>query len=110
MLRAVQAVQIVKDKKWIPEELSEEGFFSEFDVWHYISISDGRRCEYCEKLDGHDYYGDELRSFFPDLVIRSANVIDVNLHLVLWGKPTCRCKLVRTFRPAEPKFMPKIVT
>lgn len=108
MLKAVQIVQMVKDKRWIPEELSEEGYFSKFDIWHYISISDERRCWYCKKFDGHDFYGDEIRSFFPDLEIRSANVIDVHVHKTLWNKDTCRCKLVRTFMPKEPRFMPQI--
>lgn len=108
MLRAVQAAQAVQDKRWIPEELEDRGFFSRLDVWHYISISDDRRCWYCEQLDGHDYYGDELRSFFPHLEIRSGNVIDVNLHLTLWNKDTCRCKVVRTFMPREPKLLPEI--
>lgn len=108
LLKAVRAVQTVKDKRWIPEELREWGYFSKFDIWHYISISDTRRCKWCEKFDGHDFYGDELRSFFPDLKIRSPNVIDVNLHMTLWGKPTCRCKLVRTFMPKEPRFMPQV--
>jgi hypothetical protein len=104
MLRAIQAVQIVQDKKWIPEELSEWGFFSKLDVWHYISISDTRRCWNCEQFDGLDFFGDELRSMFPDLTIESANVIAANVHMTLWGKDTCRCKLVRVAYPAAPKY------
>ena len=104
MLKAVQAVQAVLDKKWIPEELGEWSFFSKFDVWHYISISDSKRCWNCEQFDGLDFFGDELRSIFPDLKIESANVIAANVHLTLWGKETCRCKLVRTFMPQAPKY------
>lgn len=105
IIKIVQTVQTIQDKRWIPKELRAEGYFSEFDVWHYISISDSRRCEYCEKLDGHDFFGDELRSFFPDLEIRSANIIDVNLHMTLWHKDTCRCKLVRTEHVEKPRIV-----
>lgn len=99
----MQAVQARQDKKWIPKELSEKSFFSEFDAWHFISISDDRRCKYCEEFDGHTYYGDDLRRVFPDLEIRSDNIIDVHYHKTLWNKPTCRCKLVRSWKVEKPE-------
>jgi len=101
MLEAVMAVQVFTDKRWIPEELEGSHFFGVSDVWHYISISDDRRCQYCEEFDGFNYFGDQLRTFFPDLVIRSPNIIDAHIHKTLWNKDTCRCKLVRVFTPEE---------
>jgi len=101
ILQAVKAVQVAQDKRWIPEEMAGTTFFSVSDVWHYISISDDRRCQYCEEFDGFDYFGDQLRTFFPDLNIRSPNIIDAHIHKTLWDKDTCRCKLVRVFLPEE---------
>jgi hypothetical protein len=110
MLQAVKAVQVFQDKHWIPEDLHDVTYFSRSDVWHYISISDERRCQFCEEFDGFDYFGDQLRTFFPDLVIRSPNVIDVHIHMTLWHKPTCRCKLVRVVLPKETlEKIPEIV-
>ena len=100
LLQAVKVVRHARDKKWKPMTYRKEfTFFSKSDVWHYISISDDRRCQYCEEFDGFDYFGDELRKFFPDLIIRSPNVIDVHIHKTLWDKDNCRCKVVRVFLP-----------
>ena len=41
---------------------------------------------------------------FPDLEIRSANIIDPKVHTTLWNKDTCRCKLVRVY--VEPHVIP----
>jgi hypothetical protein len=104
ILQAIEAVRVMQDKRWIPEELHDRTFFSYQDVWHYISISDDRRCKYCEMYDGEDYFGDQIRTFFPDLEIRSPNIIDVNVHLTLWNKDTCRCKLVRVYSEETTKL------
>jgi hypothetical protein len=104
LLKAVQAVQAYQDKTWIPPEFTEWGYFSPRDVWHYISISDTRRCWNCEQFDGMDFFGDELRSMFPDLVITGEHMISANVHLTLWNQPTCRCRLIRTFFPRVPKL------
>jgi hypothetical protein len=101
MLQAVKAVQVFQDKRWIPEEYKNIPYFGKSDVWHYISRSDKKRCQYCEEFDGFDYFGDQLRTFFPDLLIRSPNIIDARVHMTLWGKDTCRCKLVRVYLPPD---------
>jgi hypothetical protein len=88
LVQVIQAVQAVRDKTWIPKELGNYVFFSDTEDWFYISVSDDRRCEHCEKLNGLEFNGTEIQGRFPDLEIRSPNVIDVNLHLTLWGKDT----------------------
>ena len=44
MLRAIQSVQTVQDRKWIPQELKENTYFSINDLWHCISVSDEKLC------------------------------------------------------------------
>lgn len=102
-IQAIKAVQVFQDKTWIPKEFKGYTYFSVSDVWHYISISDDRRCQYCKEFDGGDFFGDQIRFFFPDLIIRSKNVIDVHIHKTLWNKDTCRCKLVRVHLSEEAK-------
>jgi hypothetical protein len=97
ILQAVQAVKTLRDSRLrrpmaIKESLT---FFGQYDLWHYISISDDRRCKWCEAYDGKEFVGRQIRTIFPDLEIRSPNIIDPHVHTTLWGKQTCRCKLVR---------------
>ena len=97
ILQAIKAVQTFRDSRTrrpmaIKPELT---FFGQYDLWHYISISDDRRCKWCEQFDGKEFLGRQLRTIFPDLEIRSPSIIDPNVHTTMWGEPTCRCKLVR---------------
>ena len=101
VLQAVNAVKSAQDYRKIPEEFKGRTYFAVSDVWHYISISDDRRCQHCEAFDGADFFGDQIRTFFPDYVIRSPNIMDAHVHKTLWDKDTCRCKLVRVVTQPE---------
>jgi hypothetical protein len=105
MLRAIQAVQVFQDKKWIPKELSTLSYFSVNDLWHYFAVSDERLCEYCDVNDGLDISGDILRGKFPDLEIIDENTIYPHVHVTLGWKTqandNCRCMLIRVAAPQE---------
>lgn len=95
MLKAIQAVRMFQDKKWIPEHLKELSYFSQYDLWHYMAVSDERRCELCDVNDGVDMAGDVLRGKFEYLEIIDENMIYPNVH------PNCRCMLIRVAAPTE---------
>ena len=95
VIQVTRAVQAVIDKSWIPEELSDWSFFSAYDLWHYMGVSDEKLCELCEVNDGMDMTGDVLRGKFPYLEIIDKNTIYPNTH------PNCRCVLVRIAAPME---------
>ena len=96
MLKAVQAVQAVMDKKWIPEELTSVTFFGENDWWFFFPLIDARTCERCQEFgERREFSGADLRSTFPNLEIENANRIWANVH------PNCRCFLIRIFEKEE---------
>jgi hypothetical protein len=99
----LQAIKAVKDAKTRRLKALRENitFFGQYDLWHYITISDKRRCEWCEAYQAKEFVGRQIRSIFPDLEIISPNVIDPNVHITKWGKDTCRCKLVRVHLPKD---------
>ena len=105
LIQAVQAVRQTLDKRWIPEDLRDWSFFSTLDVWLYESENTkGNRCWSCEQFMGMTFFGDELRSMFPDLIIKSATEIYPNVHMTLWGKETCKCKLRRVAEPTAERL------
>ena len=90
MLRAVQAVQAVMDKKWIPEEFQGITFFGHWDVWLYHAVLDDRTCDLCRHYaEREPILGNYIRAAFPYLEIIDENTINVNIH------PNCRCWLER---------------
>ena len=104
LIQAVQAVRQTLDKRWIPEELRDWGFFSVNDIWAYESENTENRCENCDQFVGMTFFGDELRSMFPDLIIESSELIYPNVHMTLWGTETCKCKLRRVAYPTAPRL------
>ena len=52
-------------------------------------------CEYCEWFDGKTFTGAQLRFLFPDLKIIDRDEIHPRVHMTLWGKDTCKCRLYR---------------
>ncbi len=94
----LQAVKTLRDSP------DPETYFTDMDMWHYISISDKRRCQHCEGFDNMEFFGSQLEATFPDLTIRSVNIIDPNVHITMWNQPTCRCKLVR-MKMSDPKMV-----
>ena len=93
MISAVQAVAAVKR---IPEEWHIKTFFSIYDLWQYYGLGDPEsECETCLGYDGKVFSGDQLRHVFPDLIIEGPDDIYPNVHMTLWGKDTCKCKLIR---------------
>ena len=98
MLKAVQAVQAVLDKKWIPEGEFPPSttFFSIMDRWQYNAIMDTRVCELCRQYeDFGEFNGAMLRTFFPYLEIVDVGLILAHVH------PNCRCYLERVMEKEE---------
>lgn len=96
VVKAVQAVRESKTRIYVDTPLT---FFSEYDEWLYVEISDDRLCKTCDinanKMEGGVYTGNHLRAYFPYLEILDENTIKVNEH------PNCRCILVRLAKAAE---------
>lgn len=105
-MQALKAVKIVEAVKTRPRVDSKTRifistpltFFSKYDEWLYIEISDSRLCPVCRanaEMENGVYRGNRLRAFFPYLEILDENTIKVNQH------PNCRCVLVRLGKAAE---------
>lgn len=90
MLSAIQAVNAVRAFK---EVVMQEG-----EQWLYVAITDQVTCHHCLSKDQRVYSATDeldLLDVFPDLTRISANEIAPNVHMTLWGKDTCRCRLYR---------------
>jgi len=75
-----------------------------FDVWLYESDNTVNRCPACSEFVGLTFFGDELRTVFPDLRILGGTEIWPNVHRTLWDKPTCQCRLTRVAQPKAPRL------
>jgi hypothetical protein len=86
----VEVVEAIRsfDASWIPPNINVT-FFSEYDLWYYLDISDDRSCMACTELGGIIFHGNELRQAFPNLEITDADTIHPNVH------PNCRCLMIR---------------
>ena len=97
-LKAVQAVRAVLDSQTRIFFKTKQTFFSRYDVWHYVEISDNKLCKTCRAnavMEGGYYTGNRIRGFFPYLEIHDENTIEVNEH------PNCRCVLARVAKASE---------
>lgn len=84
---AVQAVE--RRKKRVPPD-SKRTFFSKYDLWIYNAVLDNKLCDLCLSYEKTPrYFGNELITKFPYLVIVDENTINANVH------PHCRCTLTR---------------
>ena len=104
LITIVKTVDICEARSRIPKELQGKGlsWFSMFDVWTYIAEGPiDENCPKCMELDAQDFQGSYLRAMFPDLVILDEDTIYPNVHMTLWGKPTCKCILRRTNEPYD---------
>jgi hypothetical protein len=95
LLQIVNAVEQYEAKQRIPPEHKGTSFFSAFDLWQYIAITDDRTCKYCMDYDRNILFGTDLRLNFPDLEIINDDQILPRLHMTLWGADTCRCTILR---------------
>lgn len=89
VIEAVEAVKATQriDRTQYPIPTT---FFSHKDVWHYVAMTDDRTCNECLRWEEDPQFtGDMLRSFFPNLTIVDADLIEVHIH------PNCRCYLER---------------
>lgn len=75
--------------KRIPDNLSGQSFFGEFDFWLFMAIEDDVTCFSCKVLDKIVFTGLELRGAFQYLQIVDGNTILALVH------PNCRCVLLR---------------
>jgi len=87
----ISAIRLIQqnDKRWVPESLRGLGFFGKLDEWIFVSSDHENMCEDCAHYNGQVFYGDELRTIFPYLEVRDANLIYPRVH------PHCGCELVR---------------
>jgi hypothetical protein len=84
LIRVIQAARAVRDLQ------------QEDELWLYIAITDDVTCSACLEHDGQVFRRNnelDLTDIFPEMTQESATVIRPNVHMALWGKPTCRCKL-----------------
>jgi hypothetical protein len=100
MINAVLAVQAVQEaRKRIPDEYKHLSYFGAYDLWYYIDTPNTTpghsECETCMQFRAHNFAGNQLRQYFPDLTIESENLIYPNVHMTLWGTDTCKCTLIR---------------
>ena len=102
MQQAIEAVLAVHEARKHINIDTKKTFFSMFDVWTYIAEGPiDTNCPKCMELDAQDFQGSYLRAMFPDLVILDEDTIYPNVHMTLWGKPTCKCILRRTNEPYD---------
>ena len=76
-------------KQRIPPEFKRNSFFSAFDLYQYIAITDDRTCQLCMQFDKMIISGDFIRAYYPELIIISPNQMLPQVH------PNCRCTLLR---------------
>lgn len=99
----MQAIQQVAAKKRIPDEFKHLSYFGAYDIWRYIDTGDpDNECEHCARFRSYEFTGNQLRQYFPDLTVESENLIYPNVHMTLWGKPTCKCLLIRQTTGLDP--------
>jgi hypothetical protein len=76
-------------KQRIPPEFRGNSFFSAFDLYQYIAITDDRTCKLCMQFDKMIISGDFIRAYYPYLEIITPNQMLPQVH------PNCRCTLLR---------------
>lgn len=93
-------------KQRIPPEFRGNSFFSAFDLYQYIAITDDRTCQLCMQFDKMIITGDFIRAYYPYLEIITPNQMLPHVH------PNCRCTLLRvtdladyiTYTEPQPDF------
>jgi hypothetical protein len=66
------------------------------EQWVYVAITDELTCQHCLQHEGKVFRRNQeldLLDIFPDLSYENDVTISPNVHMTLWNKPTCRCKL-----------------
>lgn len=101
VIEAIDDFELAEDRRGaktrIAGYLKELGitFFSDYDMWQYHGLWDGKTCVECKghlrmgQIGGSIYIGSKIRLLFPYLFIVNANTIQANVH------PNCRCYLER---------------
>jgi hypothetical protein len=90
MLNALEAVQaVIAYQKAL-------GVTEQDEQWVYVTDAGSNTCEHCLEREGQVYTRNnelDLMDIFPDLTYDSDTTISPNVHMTLWGKMTCKCKL-----------------
>jgi hypothetical protein len=84
MISAVKAVLAVI------EVLEED------EQWVYVTDPSYNNCEHCLNRDGDVYTRNQeldIIDIFPDYIQESPTVILPRVHMTLWGKDSCKCKM-----------------
>jgi hypothetical protein len=81
--------QVAEAKQRIPSDLKGHSFFSNFDLYQYIAITDDRTCKLCMEFDRMIIQGSFIRSYYPYLEIIGENQLLPHVH------PNCRCTMLR---------------
>ena len=79
----------VEARKTIPDYLKGSSFYSRFDLYQYIAITDDRTCKLCMEFDRMIISGDFIRAYYPRLEIIGPSQMLPHVH------PNCRCTLLR---------------
>lgn len=82
-------------KQRIPKQFAGNSFFSRFDLYQYIAITDDRTCKTCMIYDRMITPGNYLRAYFPFMDIINDDQILPRVH------PNCRCTLLRVTNLAD---------
>ena len=92
LITLIKVVEAATDAKHrIPLEYRGKlTFFSDWDLWRYVSKMDQRTCLACLEHEHGLYQGSHIRLLFPYLEIIDEVTIAPNIH------PNCRCLLLRT--------------
>ena len=103
LLNLIELVQAVEARNRIPDDLKNTHPYSIFALWTYYALGDpDSKCNYCSQFDGQTFTGADLRVMFPDHEWDGSDIYP-NVHMTLWGKDTCKCRLIR-----EPNDEPPI--
>jgi len=115
MIDSVNAVLAVQEAAWLPSrhdghwiptaqrDPSGHGvtFFGENDQWMFLRSDHPNMCDTCAGYHLTQYFGGELRSEFPNLIVVDENSVYPQVH------PNCFCLLTRVF-PVKDVELPPI--
>lgn len=89
LLNVVEVLEVAEASQRKPIIYGDVTFFGANDEWYYTAYNIGNTCDVCGDMDGETFYGYDLRSRFPYLVIIDENTIYAKVH------PNCACILSR---------------
>ncbi len=80
----------------IDEIIPKHPMAQEEEQWVYVTDPGYTNCEHCLGHEAQVFVRNQeldLIDIFPDLTYDNAVTISPNVHMTLWGKKTCQCKM-----------------